>query len=223
MKKYKISTPIMSSKTIAASAFFFSLITIMIYLLIGSVNEYLIIFAGVSLSLIICYLFSIFANGFRYSYKNSFISFSLAGVVYKRLNYKKYDFICISNGSYNNKYGSSPLVDMPIRYKSKGNNETIYTVYPFITLHNLNYPINKIKKGMSSRVIYRIDNDNSFCLGICWFDSLTELLVHSNYPIYLLEDVYLRFKEPFDSVFKLNNIDVNKIYIISEENTESTD
>lgn len=59
-----------------------------------------------------------------------------------------------------------------------------------------------------------LSNDNIYCLGICWFDSLAELLNYTQVPVYVLEDVYLRFKGKFDEAFMQN--EDNRIFIITD-------
>ena len=68
---------------------------------------------------------------------------------------------------------------------------------------------------MSSRDLFMLDNNNIYCLGICWFDSLDELLKHIEHKVYVLEDVYLRFRGQFDTIFLKYKCKDN-IYIISD-------
>ena len=100
-------------------------------------------------------------------------------------------------------------------YRDKQNTESKVT-FPFITLHKPQYPADKIKKGMNSRDLFMINNDEIYCLGICWFDSLDELLKHTDCPVYVLEDVYLRFKERFDTAFLAYKESLERFCIITD-------
>lgn len=55
-----------------------------------------------------------------------------------------------------------------------------------------------------------------YFLGICWFDSFQELLKRSDYAIYILKDVYLRFKGQFDIIFSEHQEKSNRFYIITD-------
>ena len=69
---------------------------------------------------------------------------------------------------------------------------------------------------MNSRDLFMINNDEIYCLGICWVDSLKELLKHTNCSVYVLEDVYLRFKGQFDVAFSVDKENLNRFYVITD-------
>ncbi len=54
-------------------------------------------------------------------------------------------------------------------------------------------------------------------IGLCWFDALGELLAYTDFNIYVLEDVYLRFKGKFDELFQNKNYDISRFIIIGEQ------
>ncbi len=70
---------------------------------------------------------------------------------------------------------------------------------------------------MYSRDLFLLRCRDVYCLGICWFESLEELLKHRDVPVYILEDVYLRFRGNFDSIFAKYENGVDKFYIISND------
>ena len=63
--------------------------------------------------------------------------------------------------------------------------------------------------------MFVLNDEEIYCLGICWFDSLKELLENTNCPVYVLEDVYLRFKGQFDVVFSVYKENRERFYIIT--------
>ena len=83
--------------------------------------------------------------------------------------------------------------------------------YPFISLHKSK--ILHIRTGMSSRDLFLANPDNTYSLGICWEDSLAELLTHTKATVYIQEDVYAQYKPMFDHILEQNK-DAN-ISIIS--------
>ncbi len=78
------------------------------------------------------------------------------------------------------------------------------------------YLIDKFKSGMNSRDLFMLNHDEIYCLGICWFDSLEELLKYTDWNVYVLEDVYLRFKGQFDTVFSVCEGNLDRYYIITD-------
>ena len=76
---------------------------------------------------------------------------------------------------------------------------------------------------MTSRDLFMLDDCNVFHLGICHFESLTELVAHTDIPIYVLEDVYLRYEESFDSIFSSQVNDIHRFYIIRDHDIKYTD
>lgn len=220
MKKYKRTLPMISPAKIAIVALCAAIATVVVYLLAGSENEWIIICGGLFIALMAADLFVIIPSGFRYSYDDFFIKLSYLSIVYRKISYSKYAAIFISNASYNNGYGSGVYGNIPIQYKSKGKTETITTIYPFITLHSSDYPVKKTESGMSSRDLIMLDSQDAFCLGICWFDSLTELLDRTDISVYVLEDVYLRFRKTFDSIFIQHEVNINRLFIVTDHAIE---
>lgn len=212
MKKYKRRVPLISPIKIAICAIGL-LIAILITYFFDKENMWIIIFNGLLIELLAVFCFTILANQHNYSYGNSVISLFYFITKYKKIKYTDFSYVCISNASYNNGYGYYFFVNIPMKYRNK---RTKGVVFPFITLHKPNYPLNKIKSGMYSRDLFMLQDMEIYCLGICWFDSFEELLEHCDMPIYVLEDVYLRFRGKFDSIFVKHEADIDRFYIISE-------
>lgn len=214
MKKYKRRMPLISPFKIAIAALCAAMATAAVIAFTGTDNAGYIMCGGITVSLIICDLFIIIGACGRYRYWDECIEvFHL--LLNKKLKYSCFGAIVISNASYNNGYGYGINVNIPMMYRDKQNTESKVT-FPFITLHKPQYPVDKIKKGMNSRDLFMINNDEIYCLGICWFDSLDELLKHTDCPVYVLEDVYLRFKERFDTAFLAYKESLERFCIITD-------
>ena len=103
-----------------------------------------------------------------------------------------------------------------MQYRVKIGKEHTKITFPFITLHMPQYSVDKVRSGMNSRDLFILDNEKTYCLGVCWFESLRELLKHTDCPVYVLEDVYLRFKGQFDTAFSLYRKKPERLYIITD-------
>ena len=216
MKKYKRKIPLFSPLKMAIAALYATIATAMIIIFVGTDNKWYIICGAITASLFICDLFIIIAVGGRYRYSDKCIEVFYQSLPYKKLNYSWFSAVVISNASYNNGYGYGVNGNYPMQYRVKGNNGNTKVIFPFITLHKPRYPLNKIKEGMNSRDLFMINNDEIYCLGICWVNSLKELLEHTNCPVYVLEDVYLRLKGLFDATFLVYKENLDRFYIITD-------
>lgn len=190
----------------------------MIGIIAGFDNEWYIICSGVAASLLIGDLFLLIGAGGRYRYSDTDIDILYQSLAYKKLDYSWFSTVVISNASYNNGYGYGINGNIPMQYKVKSDHCSAKVTFPFITLHKASYPVDEIKAKMNSRDLFMLGNDDIYCLGICWFDSLTELLKHTQVPVYVLEDVYLRFKGKFDEIFMQH--DGNRCFIIADRKME---
>lgn len=176
---------------------------------------------------LICYVYlfavdSIFFTGQKYLYADKHIEFSIFSIVYKKVEFSEYNNIVISNASYTNGHYHINL-NYPMCYKRNKKSIRRTVPFPCLLLLKPNYPINKIKSGMySNELYYYISNDFCF-LGICWFESFAELLEHTDMPVYILEDVYLRFKGKFDEVIKTHSENMERYHIIASESIKYTE
>lgn len=214
MKKYKRRTPLFSPLIMFAATLFAGIATVTFFIFAGTDNEGFIIFGGITVALFYCSLANVMAVGGRYRYTDKCIELFYL-LLYKKLDYSRFSAVVISNAAFNNGYGGM-LSAMLMQYRVKGNNGGTKVTFPFITLHKPQYHIDKIKKGMNSRDLYFLNDDEIYCLGICWVDSLKELLKHTNCSVYVLEDVYLRFKGMFDAAFSAYKENLNRFYIITD-------
>lgn len=220
MNKYKRKSPLISPIKMTVAALCAVAVTIMNIIFSGTDNEWHILCGGIAAMLLIGDLFIVAGTAGRYGCSDICIYLMYPPFTYKKIYYSDYNAVVISNASYNNGYGYGVNGNMPMQYKVKGENGYAKVTYPFITLHTPQYPLNQIRGRMNSRDLFLADSENIFCLGICWFDALSELLAHTDMPVYVLEDVYLRFKEKFDSIFAQHETNIDRFYIITEHKTE---
>ena len=219
MKKYKRYVPIVSHFKLYIAILLSVMCALIIWLLCGLDNPLFIMCVGILSVFIVALMGSFLGTLSKYFYADSKIKLYYGLVCYKRIDYDAIGSIVISNASYNNRYGV-PYNNLPMNYRTKGKDSVIKTVFPFITLHTEQSPIDKIRKGMYSRELFFLDDEDILCLGICYFDSLTGLLNHTDVPLYVLEDVYLRFREAFDTCVKKSE---NRCFIITDSNILSYD
>ena len=216
ISNYKKRVPPISLWKITVAALYGALSAIIISIFSGTDNIWIIICAVISASLFITDLFIIIATCGRYRFSDECIEITYLSFCFKRLYYSSFDIAVISNASYNNGYGYGINGEIPMQYRIKENGIYRNVVYPYISMHKSRYPFAKIESAMSSRDLFRIDNEDMYCLGVCWFDSFKELLSYSDYPIYFLEDAYLRFKDRFDNILNEHEEDLERIYIITD-------
>lgn len=216
MKKYKRKTPLLSPIKMTFVALCAAAVTAAVAVT-NTDNQLLIILCGgITAVLIINDLLITIGAGGKYSYFEKYIKISSTLLPSKKIVYSSVCAVVISNASYNNGYGYGINGNIPMQYRVKRDDGCRNITYPFITLHKPQYPIDKIKKGMSSRDLFVINSDKIYCLGICWDDSFNELLKHAECPVYILEDVYLRFKEQFDNAFCAHKENINRFYIVTD-------
>ena len=218
MKSYNRRKLFFSLTKLSIAAAIFTIAAIVSTAVDKKVNEFTIMFGGfeVTLWIIAWCPFVIIEKGFKYSYSSNCINLLYMAICYRKLSYSDFSAICVSNAAYNNGIGTGPYTSVPMTCKKRTEEGTVKMVLPFITFHKSEYPFNKIISGLYSREIFLMNRENAFCLGICWFDSLLELMEHTIVPILVLEDVYLRFRREFDSVFVVCANSMNRIYIIND-------
>lgn len=220
MSKYKRKTPLISPIKMAVAALCAAIAAIMGVIFSGTDNEWYIICGGIAVTLFFCDMFIVAGAAGQYGCSDKCIYLMYPPFTYKKLYYSDFNAVVISNASYNNGYGYGVNGNMPMQYKVKGTDGYTKVTYPFITLHTPQYPVNKIQERMNSRDLFFADSENIFCLGICWFDALSELLTHTDMPVYVLEDVYLRFRGKFDSIFAQHETNIDRFYIITDHKIE---
>ena len=134
-------------------------------------------------------------------------------IPYKYISTNDIRCIIISNAIYNSSKCDGNIADIPMCFKKKDNDGTPKKIqYPYISLICGDQPFT-IKRGMNSRQLLYMDVDKVISLGICWEQAFKELVQQTDAPIYILGDVYLRFKDFFD------NIDGGNTFFIIEEDT----
>lgn len=222
MKKYKQKVPIISPLRIAVAALCVAAASAVIIHLLGKESGWAIICTGVSGALLIFAIFIWLGASGKYQYCHEFVELSWLSFCYKKIKYSSFDTIVISNASYNNGYGRGINSEIPMEYRiarrpCRCDAGEMRGVLPYITFITSRYPINSIRTGMSSRDLFLLNDRETYSLGVCWFCSLQELLECTSCPVCVLEDVYLRFKDMFDTVFLEDVEKIDRVYIIAEQ------
>ena len=202
MKKFMCRVPLFSLQKITMLTGIFAIVTMALY---GVKNDLFFICCGFTISLFIVLIFNFFAVCSRYVYRKDYMKFFYLLIPYKKIYYDNYCSIVISNASYNNGYAHGPNGNILLQHKVKIGNSVKKVVYPYLSLHTKDFPFDKLKSGLTSRELLFLNSDEMCCIGVCWFDSLEELLHRTDMSIYILEDVYLRFQGEFDAIFERTN------------------
>lgn len=214
MKKYKKRIPLLSPNSTLVVALCLLCISCLL-IKMRMFEELAFVMLGIMCSLIFISILSLLSTIHAYTYTQNSINFWYMGVKYHKIEYQCIKSIIISNAVYNDSKYDGNVFDYPLYFYEKGDIKKRKKQYPYITLSTQNDISYDIKEGMNNRRIYYLDTKNLFNLGICWFDSLCELLFFTEAQVYILEDVYDRFKEEFDKIIFNNNVERKRIIIIS--------
>ena len=219
--KYKRKVPCYSLKIFAYCSLCFMMATLLSFLIFQTFHMLTYLLFMFSLLFVFFHTCDVLDFERTYSYSNEYITLSCLKLNYKKIYYKDYNAVYISNAYYiASLFYREFYYKRPMCYKSKGNDGTVKTIYPFITLHTPMYPYKCIQKEMTSNDLYSYNSEQCIFLGICWFDSLKEMLHYTDLPVYVLEDVYLRFKGMFDMIFKDPSNSTKRFYIVTDKNIE---
>ena len=153
----------------------------------------------------------------RYRYSKKSIEIFFGSFMCKKISFENIYGVVISNASYNCGRGDQLCYSIPMQYTVKSSDGKMQVPYPFISLLKQHYPIDQLKVGLSSRDLEAINADKIYCLGICWPESLDELMKHTEIPVYILEDVYFRFKGLFDTTFAAYLKGNRQLFIVTDQ------
>ena len=177
----------------------------------GRDNIFFIILAyGILPILIFQEIIFVFIDLQKYEYAESEIELKLFNRIFKRIKYDNIKAVVVSNAVATNGNGS--------HYPVCSNKDGIKKQYAFLTLLSKDIDITRIQKEMHStsvRATCKIDKKFLSDLGICWFDSLKELILRTDAKIYLLEDVYWRYQKEIDEVLSKESAAVERVYIVT--------
>lgn len=216
MKKYKSRVPLVKPFKIVIAVLFATIVTSVIFIFNGANNVVFIICLGVLVVLLYMYCINVISVSRRYSYCGDYVNISRFCLPNKRIYYHDFECIIISNAAYNNGYGYGPNIAYPMQYKIKCKYKIQNVTYPFISFHSKQYPIEKVTSKSTSRELYFLDENDMACIGICWSESFAELLVRPVATLYILEDVYLRFRKAFDCAIESNPSSARRCFIIAD-------
>ena len=157
-----------------------------------------------------------------YLFCENYVRLSTLGFKRKEM-YDDYTFAVISNATRGinkctdiyEEIRKSPLL------KLRGKDGSTY-VPPYISFHNDRFSLKNIKKNATSYEISVVAADyDSLMVGICRENAFDYLLKMTELPIFILEDVYLRFQDAFDRDIQSNNAE-QRIFIVSDRNVSYT-
>ena len=216
MKTYKRKMPLLSPIKMIMFAVPFASFAVLDFIFSGQ-GLWSIICGNIAAILIFCAIISMMGASGRYYISEKWIGVSALFPYFKKINYAEIDTIVISNASYNSTFRGGIDAHIPMQYRVKNNHGCSKVTFPFITLHTQNYPVNQIKSGMNSRELFIKTYGEVYCLGICWFAPFEKILKYTECNVFVLEDVYLRFKGMFDSAFSLYPEKWSRISIITTQ------
>lgn len=217
MKKYRRKVLLFSLKKLFIIAFLLVGIVILGFISSGEFNAVCIIFSGIAVTLLFLGLFAKLGVAGRYRYSENSIEIFFGSFMCKKISFENIYGVVISNASYNCGRGDQLCYSIPMQYTVKSSDGKMQVPYPFISLLKQHYPIDQLKVGLSSRDLEAINADKIYCLGICWPGSLDELMKHTEMPVYILEDVYFRFKGLFDTTFAAYLKGNRQLFIVTDQ------
>lgn len=217
MKKYRRKVLLFSLKKLFIIAFLLVGIVILSFISSGEFNAVCIIFSGIAVTLLFLGLFAKLGVAGRYRYSETSIEIFFGSFMWKKISFENIYGVVISNASYNCGRGDQLCYSIPMQYTVKSSDGKMQVPYPFISLLKQHYPIDQLKVGLSSRDLEAINADKIYCLGICWPGSLDELMKHTEIPVYILEDVYFRFKGLFDTTFAAYLKGNRQLFIVTDQ------
>lgn len=217
MKRYKRRKAFIKPKVL-----YIILICSILLILISAIShfegELIIILCGILWITLLITFMNVLGTCQHFSCGKDSVTLSIFRRRYKTFRYNACSLIMISNASYLNGYGNPMYRNIPMLDDSDGNGRQKKTL-PYISLCGPSYPVSRVKPGMHGSDLRLLSDEITF-VGICWFDALNELLVNTNLPVYLLEDVYLGHKHKFDKTFVECGVDLNRLFIISDNIVE---
>lgn len=217
MKKYRRKVLLFSLKKLFIIAFLLVGIVILGFISSVEFNAVCIIFSGIAVTLLFLGLFAKLGVAGRYRYSKKSIEIFFGSFMCKKISFENIYGVVISNASYNCGRGDQLCYSIPMQYTVKSSDGKMQVPYPFISLLKQHYPIDQLKVGLSSRDLEAINADKIYCLGICWPESLDELMKHTEIPVYILEDVYFRFKGLFDTTFAAYLKGNRQLFIVTDQ------
>ena len=217
MKKYRRKVLLFSLKKLFIIAFLLVGIVILGFISSGEFNAVCIIFSGIAVTLLFLGLFAKLGVAGRYRDSEKSIEIFFGSFMCKKISFENIYGVVISNASYNCGRGDQLCYSIPMQYTVKSSDGKMQVPYPFISLLKQHYPIDQLKVGLSSRDLEAINADKIYCLGICWPGSLDELMKHTEMPVYILEDVYFRFKGLFDTTFAAYLKGNRQLFIVTDQ------
>lgn len=216
MKKYKKRTPLFPTNIMVTATIIVAITTFIVLLIQGEDSDWFFICSVLLFSTFFLLLLNILATSHGYVYENDSIRTQYLSLSLRKIDYNRIKIIIISDAIYNTTKHIGTLDYSSGTYIKNEFGKRVFIQYPYITLHGSFNILKKIKSGMNSREVLWCDKEDTICLGICWFDALSELLSHTTSKIYILQDVYERFQGNFDAVLWLDKSYEERTYIVND-------
>lgn len=210
MKHYRRKIPIFPPRKLTIVAACLAAAAGVIALIFGADNPHVFLCGAFSVAVFSIAIFSRLGADGQYCYCDNYIKVFYLLIFRRKRYYSQYKTIIISYAAYNDNFGTYSI---PMQYKCKTRNGRSRITFPYMTLLGPEYPLDRITADVDNHN-FRTLHDDCLCLGICWFDSLEELLTHTSYDVYILEDVYFTYRGKFDGIIYRSEALQKRFHII---------
>lgn len=214
MKKYRKTLPIYSPKKVLYPAIYATIGIVISGLLAGWDTVWPILCFAIGSIFGFAFMIQVFQLQWKYGFFNEVLQTYFGKLRNRSISYDKIGAICITNAVRTVKGGShfSPALGV----MQKKDNIKEFLQYPWVTLLKTNEVCKRLTVGMSSQMFLCCAGSDHIYGFVYDLESFNELLQKVRVPIYILEDVYLRFQSQFDQAFSDNKISTEDIHIIIE-------
>lgn len=155
-------------------------------------------------------------QGFYYFYEKDRIRASWGAC--REILYDEIHAICITNGTI--AIGCITESGIKLRSIEKDKDGSLHWITKaYVTLHKNCQCKELMEPGRESYSIKMKSKDmNNYLIGFeCIFESLTELLKQTDCEVYLLEEIYWRFRDQFEKSIHDSGVEKGKIWIMGTE------
>lgn len=215
MKKYCKTISIFSKSKFTCLLIILFVILLIIFIFNG-LSYALIIGASIFICIFLLWLLERIFENFKYSYQVDFLQTYFGCLKRKKIYYKDVQSIVISNAVHTVK-GGSLSAPIALRKRVTINGETKLIQYAYISLFSTDEICKYLKPQMNSLQLLWADPKMLYGT-VCWDESLGELLSYLTSKIYILEDVYFRFRDQFNDIlapYCMGN--ENNIFIVVDD------
>ena len=147
-----------------------------------------------------------------YFIDGSKIRMSILGVTYKSKPCVDINYAVVSNAKF---VSNNPNANGYCLYETVQTSDgKIKRILPYLTVHNAHFLPDSLAVGMTNADVCKLSNDDeSLDVGVCHFEALNEIILHTDAKIYILADVYNRYRDEFNAVM-LSKFAVGRIVVV---------